>query len=142
MTPYSHEVTHGLLLALGAVAALAVFERGAGAGWSAATGLLAGLSLLTKPEIAAAVRNHAGEAARFYLSIIDVVMPGWYLAGEERQVHFGENFVDYPDQALSIFRAKALIERAGRKELERLLDLPWCPGDLFYIEKLVRILES
>jgi hypothetical protein len=55
VTPYSHEVTHGVLLGLGTLAALAAFERGAGVGWSAATGLLAGLTLLTKPEIAAAV---------------------------------------------------------------------------------------
>lgn len=95
-----------------------------------------------QPEIAAAVRDYAPKAAGFYLRLVDITMPGWYLAWEERQVHFGENFIDYPDQAVSIFRAKALLERVGRKALKRYLDLPWCAGDLFYIEKLVRILES
>ena len=93
------------------------------------------------PEIAAAVRDHAGEAARAYLRVIDLMMPGWYLAWEERQVHFGENFADYPDQALSILNAKALIAREADARLERALDLPWCEGDLFFIEKIVRILE-
>jgi len=94
-----------------------------------------------QPEIAAAVRDNALEAARAYLRVIDLTMPGWYLAWEERQVHFGENCVDYPDQALSIFRAKALIERPPREKLERFLDIPWCEGDLYYIEKLARLLE-
>jgi len=95
-----------------------------------------------QPETAAAIRDNAPEAARVFLRLADVMMPGWYLAWGERQIHFGENFVDYPDQALSIFRAKALIERPGRRVLLRYLDIPWCPGDLYYIEKLVRILES
>lgn len=95
-----------------------------------------------EPEIAAAVRDHAPDAARAYLQVIDLMMPGWYLAGEERQVHFGENFMDYPDQAFSIFEAKALIERPGREKLERFLDIPWCVGDLYYIIKLVRLIES
>lgn len=95
-----------------------------------------------QPEIASAVRDHVNGAARVYLQVIDVMMPGWYLAGEERQVHFGENFVDFPDQALSIFRAKAMIERPGRPWLERRLDIPCCPGDLYFIEKTARVLEA
>ena len=79
--------------------------------------------------------------ARAYLNVVDLVLPGWYLAGEERQVHFGENFMDFPDQALSIFRAKAMIERPAHAKLERTLDLPWCEGDLYYIEKLARLLD-
>jgi len=94
-----------------------------------------------EPEIAAAVRDHAREAARAYLRVIDLMMPGWHLAWEERQVHFGENFADFPDQALSIFRAKALIERLDHEKLERFLDIPWCEGDLYYIEKIARLLE-
>jgi len=94
-----------------------------------------------EPEIAAAVRDHAREAAGAYLRVVDLMLPGWYLAGEERQFHFGENFADFPDQALSIFDAKALIERPGREELGRYLDIPWCEGDLFFIEKIARLLE-
>jgi len=87
------------------------------------------------------VRDHALDAARAYLRVIDIMLPGWYLAWEERQFHFGENFADFPDQALSIFNAKAMIERASREKLERFLDIPWCEGDLLYIEKLVRLIE-
>jgi hypothetical protein len=94
-----------------------------------------------EPEIAAAVRDHALDAGRAYLKVVDLMMPGWYLAGEERQVHFGENFMDFPDQALSIFRAKAMVGRVGRGKLERYLDVPWCEGDLYYIEKLARLLD-
>jgi hypothetical protein len=51
LTPYSHELTHGTLLILCLIATLRPAVRSLHPGYVAAAGLLAGLSLLLKPEI-------------------------------------------------------------------------------------------
>ena len=50
ITPYSHEMTHGLLLSLIAIWCLMRVRLG----WDVVAGLCAGLTILTKPEIAIA----------------------------------------------------------------------------------------
>lgn len=54
VTPYSHELTHGLVLALGALAALGRLGRGGRPWWAGLAGLLVGLAFLTKAEVFAA----------------------------------------------------------------------------------------
>ena len=61
----------------------------------------------------------------------------WPLQGEERQVHFGENFVDTPDLALGAFKMLAWRGEASGADV----DLPFCRADLYYIEKLALALE-
>jgi len=94
------------------------------------------------PEAAAILRDHAGDETRKLLQYVDLVMPGWYLVGEERQVHYGENLMDFPDFSLGIFQAKALIAEEGFAELARFSDMPWCAGDMSYIEKLALCLGA
>ena len=93
-------------------------------------------------EVGRAVREVLPDSTRAYLEYVDLVLPTWYLAWEERQVHFGENYIDFPDQALSIFRAKRFLGAADSAGLRRAIDIPWCRGDLHYIEKLVLALEA
>ena len=50
VTPYSHETTHGTLIALAAITALASWMRTSSRIWLAAAGFLLGLSFLTKVE--------------------------------------------------------------------------------------------
>jgi hypothetical protein len=52
LAPYSHEMTHGLLLLLLLVYALCRSADAPGRGWLVVAGLAAGGSLLTKPEMA------------------------------------------------------------------------------------------
>ncbi len=49
--PYSHELTHGVLLGFGALAALAAHLRSGRARWALFCGLLVGTTFLTKAEI-------------------------------------------------------------------------------------------
>lgn len=49
--PYSHEVTHGLVLGLAALACLLRWERRRRGAWVALAGLLLGLCFLTKAEV-------------------------------------------------------------------------------------------
>ncbi|MBN1421457.1 MAG: PQQ-binding-like beta-propeller repeat protein [Planctomycetes bacterium] len=93
------------------------------------------------PEVGRAISDHAPESARVYLDYVDLVLPGWYLAFEERQVHFGENYVDFPDLALGVFEAKAWIGGAGGDALAGWIDIPWCRGDLYDIAKLAIAIE-
>lgn len=53
--PYSHEATHGLLLALGAIDCFGTAIKRGSLPWIAAAGLLTGLAALTKPEIIVAL---------------------------------------------------------------------------------------
>lgn len=54
VTPYSHEVTHGMLLATGALACMARFDERGGNWPLVGTGVLLGLCVLTKVEVALA----------------------------------------------------------------------------------------
>jgi hypothetical protein len=51
IAPYSHELTHGVLLGVAAIAALQRWQGRRGAGWLALSGLCLGLSFLTKAEV-------------------------------------------------------------------------------------------
>ena len=93
--------------------------------------------------------------------------PGWFLAWHERatglanlvpagQHNFvpqgqnkiyreyvgAESFLNDPILSRSIFAGKALVGGEGPEELKRFLDIPWCVGDLYYIEKCVWTLWS
>jgi hypothetical protein len=67
--------------------------------------------------------------------------PTWHLAGEERQVHYGENFADPPDFSEAAFRALAWLRKAPREELSRRVDVPFCHADLGWMRKLAILLD-
>ena len=89
------------------------------------------------PRAAEVLGPEVSVPARTYLDLIDRTMPTWYLAWGERPIHYGENFVDYPDNVLGIFAAHALLADPDRRSAVAAdVDIPWCAGDLFFIEKL------
>ncbi len=94
------------------------------------------------PEVAALVRRGALEAIHAVWQTFVGLCPTWWCLGEERQVHFGENFVDPPDFALSAFRALAWLSNAPADELARKVDLPFCRADLYHLIKLSLALEQ
>jgi len=67
LTPYAHEMTHGFLLCLAAIACIEWFSHKQTLLPVFAGGLLTGLAFLTKPEI------FLGCAAAFYLGLLAVV---------------------------------------------------------------------
>jgi hypothetical protein len=48
----------------------------------------------------------------------------------------------FPTMAAEVFAARALILREPAEKLTRFLDIPWCKADLFYIQKLLFIIEA
>jgi len=88
------------------------------------------------PEVAAVVKSNAPEAVEKIWRAFESLCPTWHLMGEERQVHYGENFVDPPDFALDAFKAFAWLRDASAQELARRVDIPFCRADLSCITKL------
>jgi len=88
------------------------------------------------PEVAALVRKKAPRAAARLWEAFEVLCPTWHLMGEERQVHYGENFLDPPDFALGAFRAAAWLVGMSGRELAARVDIPFCRADLGHIAKL------
>jgi hypothetical protein len=94
------------------------------------------------PEVAALVASKAPKAADAVWETFASICPTWSLAGEERQVHYGENFLDPPEFALGAFRAQAWLRHASVDQLAWDVDLPFCRADLYYVIKLAIALEQ
>ncbi|MGC8833580.1 MAG: hypothetical protein ACP5R4_05950, partial [Armatimonadota bacterium] len=94
------------------------------------------------PEVASLVRADEPNSVKKVCSAFQMLCPTWYLMGEERQVHYGENYVDPPDFALGAFKAKAWLEGLRLPKLLDFVDIPFCKADLAYVEKLAIALES
>jgi hypothetical protein len=94
------------------------------------------------PAVATRLQTAAPDAVTAVWTTFSQLCPTWWLVGEERQVHFGENFVDPPDFALGAFRALRWLERAPADELARRVDLPWSRADLYHLIKLAWRLET
>ncbi len=99
--------------------------------------LLRGLT----PDVLALVLADQPDAARELWAGWSALCPTWWLQGEERQVHFGENFVDPPDLALAVFKLAAW-SKVDDRSLSDQIDLPFCRADLDYLIKLALALEA
>jgi len=94
------------------------------------------------PEVASLVRAAEPEAAGRIWEAFSILYRTWPLQGEERQVHFGENFVDAPDLALGAFESLCWLRQASKDVLARQVDLPFCHADLCYLQKLSLVLDQ
>jgi len=72
---------------------------------------------------------------------IDVGRPVGHLAWGPKQFE-GEVATNQPHQAMSLFQAKAYILRRPADELRYYADVLWCKADLYYIEKLVCVIQA
>jgi hypothetical protein len=94
------------------------------------------------PEVAALVKERAPGAVDKVWAAFEVLDPTWPLQGEERQVHYGENFLDPPDFALDAFTALAWLKGSPAGELARRVDIPFARADLDYLTKLAIVCEG
>lgn len=93
------------------------------------------------PELARALRERAEDAVQRVWQTFQTLCRTWHLAGEERQVHYGENFVDLPRFSVDAFRAFKWLAGARDNDLRLRIDLPLCRADVGYILKLALSLE-
>jgi hypothetical protein len=89
------------------------------------------------PEVAQLLREHALEVHR---RLVDVYVyhhrPTWWLAWAPEFMWRNETPFSFPTMSAEIFAAKALVLRAPVEQLIRYVDLPWCKGDEYYVQKL------
>ncbi len=88
------------------------------------------------PELAELLRVHTEGLAEGRLAAFRETHGGWYLAFGDRLLG-GENYTNALNFSRALFAGAALVERRPAAELAQYLDVPWCRGDLYFIEKCV-----
>jgi hypothetical protein len=66
---------------------------------------------------------------------------GWFMAFGDRLIG-GENYTNPLDFPRALFAGAALIEQLPQDELLRFIDVPWCKGDPYFIEKCALALST
>jgi hypothetical protein len=94
------------------------------------------------PEVAARVRRDAPEAAAKVWKMFETLCATWWVAGEERQVHYGENFVDPPDFVRDAFAAAAWIGGVEKDVLVWRTDIPFSLADWTYLRRIAIALDQ
>jgi hypothetical protein len=95
------------------------------------------------PEIAKLLRSRVPDEINNMWKAFVALCPTWYIVGEERQVHYGENYIDLPDFNIDAFKAFAwLQDSVSTDQLAERLDIPLCRADLNYIMKLSIIISQ
>lgn len=93
------------------------------------------------PEVGEIIRKGASNAFETIWGTFQLLCPTWHLVGEERQVHYGENYLDPPDFSLDAFKALAWLKKGSEEELITKVDIPFCRADPYFITKLAIVLE-
>lgn len=88
------------------------------------------------PDVSAIVKEEASDSIDKVWQTFELLCPTWHLVGEERQVHYGENYIDPPDFSLDAFKAFAWLRKADLQELIPRIDIPFCSADLYFITKI------
>jgi hypothetical protein len=86
------------------------------------------------PELGEALRSHAGNLAAERLRTFREERNGWHLAFGDRMIG-GENYTNPLHFSRSLFVGAAWVEGVSSLELRRWIDVPWCKGDFYFIEK-------
>jgi len=86
------------------------------------------------PEVGRAVGALSDGVGRMRLAAFRQRRNGWYLAFAERLIG-GENYVSPPHMGRALMAGATFIERLPGNRLLAFVDIPWCQGDLYFIEK-------
>ena len=88
------------------------------------------------PEIAEALRRHTDGCAAAHLKAFREERNGWHLAFGDRLIG-GENYTNPLQLPRALFTGAAIIEQLPADQIAGFIDVPWCRGDLYFIEKCV-----
>lgn len=95
------------------------------------------------PEIGRLCSAYASQTHKRLMDVyVDYHRPTWYLAWNVETMWRNECPFAFPTMTAEVFAARALILREPPEKLTRFLDIPWCKADLFYIQKLLFIIEA
>jgi hypothetical protein len=93
------------------------------------------------PEIGEAVRRHADGCGEERLQFFRQARNSWHLAYGDRLIG-GENYTNPPHFVRALFGGAALIEQLPGDQMLGYIDIPWCKGDLYFIEQCAYALWS
>jgi hypothetical protein len=93
------------------------------------------------PELATQVGERVPMEVGQVWRTFEQIYATWWIVGEERQVHFGENYLDPPDLAAGAFAAWTWLLKPVPNEMRAKVDLPFCRADLFFVQKLGMALD-
>jgi hypothetical protein len=88
------------------------------------------------PEVGRAVADLSGGMGKARLAAFRKKRNAWYLAFTERLIG-GENYVSPPHLGRAMMAGATFIERLPAEDLLAFVDIPWCEGDLYFVEKCV-----
>ena len=99
------------------------------------------------PEVFRFAADQFPNDLRRYLNLVEIKMPGWYMTDPwTRGVWLVHNFADWgidpPRFGYWMFLAKAQFADASASQLKSWLDIPYCTGDLMYLEKALATLRA
>ncbi len=86
-------------------------------------------------ELAGLIGRKAPQAIRANMDVYFLRNNFWHLAWTEG-LPVGEMSILYPQYSRAMFQVRAWVYRDDAAVLARLSDMPWCTGDLYWIEKL------
>ncbi|HEV8290357.1 MAG TPA: hypothetical protein VGP94_00470, partial [Tepidisphaeraceae bacterium] len=94
------------------------------------------------PEVATLIRTFAPGITEHLVDVyVDHHRPTWWLAWNVELLWRNEAPFAFPNMAVDVLGAKAMILQQRRDQLERYLDLPVFKGDEYQIQKLALILS-
>jgi len=89
------------------------------------------------PEVGRLLREHAGAVHRRLMDVyVDHHRPTWWLAWNVELLWRNESPFSFPTMAMEVFAARAMILGEGAEKLAGFVDLPWCKGDEWYVQKV------
>ena len=86
------------------------------------------------PEVGRAADRLSDGAGRARVRAFREARNAWYLAFAERMIG-GENYVSPPHMGRAMMAGATFMDDLGGEQLLGFVDVPWCKGDLYFIEK-------
>jgi hypothetical protein len=97
------------------------------------TGKLARFCSLT-PEVGEAIRTLTDGSGAARLKNFREARNGWYLAFGDRMIG-GENYTNPLHFSHALFDGAVFVEQLPPEQIASFIDVPWCKGDFYFIEK-------
>jgi len=91
------------------------------------------------PEIGERVRTLTDGCGAERLKRFREARNGWHLAFGDRLIG-GENYTNPPHFSRALFAGAVFVEQLPARQILDFVDVPWCHGDFYFIEKCVSAL--
>jgi hypothetical protein len=93
------------------------------------------------PEAGEAMRTLTEGCGAAHLRNFREARNGWFLAFGDRLIG-GENYTNPPHFSRALFAGAVLVEQLPAEQVASFVDVPWCKGDFYFIEKCALALQA